>query len=92
MKKIFKRKPSEFTTEYTVTNAIKKGDLLTRLSLVIMGAGNIARKQIVKGVLYLVAEIAYIFFMVSNGFYALSELPTIGHYEYKEIEVSYGYK
>ena len=92
MKKIFKRKPSEFTTEYTVTNAIKKGDLLTRLSLVIMGAGNIARKQIVKGVLYLVAEIAYIFFMVSNGFYALSELPTIGHYKYKEIEVSYGYK
>ena len=90
MKNIFKRKPSEFTTEYTVMNAIKKGDLLTRLSLVIMGAGNIARKQFVKGILFLVAEISYIFYMVSYGIYSLTELPTLGHYEYKEYETSWG--
>lgn len=91
MKNIFKRKPSEFDTEYTVMNAIKKGDLLTRLSLVVMGAGNIVRKQFVKGILYLLAEVAYIYYMVSYGIYSLTELPTLGHYEYKEIETSYGF-
>ena len=91
MKNIFKRKPSEFDTEYTVMNAIKKGDLLTKISMVVMGAGNIARKQFVKGILYLLAEVAYIYYMVSYGIYSLTELPTLGHYEYKEIETSYGY-
>lgn len=90
MKNIFKRKPSEFTTEYTVTNAFKKGDLLTRLSFLIMGAGNIARKQFVKGLLFLLAEVSYIFFMVTNGIAVLAEIPTIGHYARKEIETDWG--
>lgn len=90
MKNIFKRKPSEFTTEYTVTNAFKKGDLLTRLSFLIMGAGNIARKQFVKGLLFLLAEVSYIFFMVTNGIAVLAEIPTIGHYARKEYETDWG--
>lgn len=90
MKNIFKRKPSEYSTEYTVTNAIKKGDLFTRLSLVIMGSGNIARKQFVKGILYLFAEIAYVFYMVSYGVYSLTELTTLGHYKRVEVETSWG--
>ena len=32
VKNIFKRKPSDFPTEYTVTNAFKKGDMFTKLS------------------------------------------------------------
>ena len=91
VKNIFKRKPSEFDTEYTVTNAIKKGDFMTRLSMIVMGAGNIARKQIVKGILYFITELAYIFYMVSYGIYSLTELITLGHYKYVEIETSYGY-
>lgn len=91
MKNIFKRKPSEFDTEYTVMNAIKKGDFMTRLSMLVMGAGNIARKQIVKGILYFVTELAYIFYMVSYGIYSLTELPTLGHYRREEVETSYGF-
>ena len=65
MKNIFKRKPSEFATVYTVTNALKKGDILTRLSFILLGAGNIARKQIVKGLIFLFTEICYIYY--KNG-------------------------
>ncbi len=91
MKNIFKRKPSEFATEYTVTNALMKGDILTRLSFILLGAGNIARKQIVKGLLFLFTEICYIYYMVSYGFYALAELTTLGHYKEIEIETDWGY-
>ena len=90
MKNIFKRKPSEFPTEYTVSNAFKKGDILTKLSFLLLGAGNIARKQIAKGIIFLFTEICYIFFMINFGLDALREMPTIGHYERKEIETSWG--
>ena len=87
VKNIFKRKPSDFPTEYTVTNALKKGDILTKLSCLILGAGNIARKQIVKGIMFLAVEIAYIYYMVmpTGGFFRLKELITIGSYESKKI-------
>jgi arabinogalactan oligomer/maltooligosaccharide transport system permease protein len=84
VKNIFKRKPSDFPTEYTVTNALKKGDLLTKLSFIILGAGNIARKQIVKGIMFLLVEVAYIYYMFADGFFRLSELATIG--SYKSVE------
>ncbi len=79
------KKADLFATPYTVTNAIKKGDLLTKLSFVIMGAGNIARKQIIKGLLYLAIEAAYIFFMINNGLAALSMLPSLGDKEQEEV-------
>lgn len=91
MKNLFKREPSEFDTEYTVKNAVKNGDLATKLSFLFMGAGNIARRQIAKGILFLVVEVMYVFYMISYGFYSLSELVTLGHYEYREIETSWGY-
>lgn len=90
MKNIFKRKPSEFSTEYTVSNALKKGDILTRLSFILLGAGNIARKQIIKGLVFLFTEICYIFYMIMYGAYSLSELTTIGHYEYRETPTDWG--
>lgn len=85
MKNIFKRKPSDFPTEYTVANAFKKGDILTKLSFFILGAGNIARKQIVKGIMFLLVEVAYIYYMFADGFFRLKELTTIG--SYKSVEV-----
>ena len=87
VKNIFKRKPSDFPTEYTVTNALKKGDILTKLSCLILGAGNIARKQIVKGIMFLLVEIAYIYYMVlpTGGFFRLKELITIGSYTREKV-------
>lgn len=90
MKNIFKRKPSEFATEYTVTNAFKKGDIITKLSFLLLGVGNIARKQIVKGLLFIFTEICYIYYMISYGFYSLSELVTLGHYKRIETETDWG--
>lgn len=81
MKNIFKRKPSDFPTEYTVSNAFKKGDALTKLSFLLLGVGNVAKKQVVKGILFLITELAYIGYMISYGFYSLKELTTLGHYE-----------
>ena len=92
MKNIFKRKPSDFPTEYTVTNAIKKGDMLTKLSFVFLGAGNIARKQIAKGIMFLTVEVAYILYMVLAGFDKFMALITggnIGGYNKSEVWDNY---
>ena len=36
-----------------LVNAFKKGDWLTRSSAIVMGLGNILRKQFIKGILFL---------------------------------------
>lgn len=89
VKNIFKRKPSDFPTEYTVTNAFKKGDMLTKLSFVFLGAGNIARKQVAKGIMFLTVEVAYILYMILTGFFRLSELITLGNYRKEEVWSDY---
>ena len=56
-----------------------KGDWSTKISYVIMGFGNIAKGQIIKGLLFLAMEVGYICFMV---FFAwnnyLSKIFTLG--------------
>ena len=47
-----KKKAKEFQTPYTVTGALVKGNAITKLSMLIMGLGNIAHKQIVKGLMF----------------------------------------
>ena len=69
----------------SVKNALRHGDIFTRLSAVIMGAGNICRKQIVKGLLYLAAEILFIAFMVVSGVGLLGGLTTLGTNEGGEV-------
>ena len=53
-----KKRAKEFETPYPVTKAITKGDAVTKLSMLVMGLGNLAHKQIVKGILFLAVEIA----------------------------------
>lgn len=74
----------EFDTPYTLKNAVVKGDIFTKLSILIMGAGNLAHKQIIKGIMFLGIEIAYLFFMIQSGFYNLSMLPSLGTVEQVE--------
>lgn len=54
------------------------GDWITKVSYLIMGFGCLARKQIVKGCLYLAAQLVYIYFMFMNGAYYFSMLRTLG--------------
>ena len=67
-----KKRAKEFETPYPVTKAITKGDALTKLSMLVMGLGNLAHKQIVKGILFLAVEIAYLLFMIEGGINNLS--------------------
>ena len=64
-----KGKNKEFSTPYTVINAVTKGNIVTKLSMVIMGLGNIAHKQIGKGIMFLAVEAAYIWYMIQSGIY-----------------------
>lgn len=80
-----KKHVNEFPTPYTVTNAVKKGGMLTKISMIIMGAGNFAHKQIVKGLLFLLSEILFVGFMAMSGVHNLAMLITLGEAEQQEV-------
>jgi len=80
-----KKRVNEFKTPYTVSNAIKDGSVVTKLSFLVMGLGNLYYKQIVKGLLFLAMEIGYILFMVKSGIHNLSMLPSLGDNAQTEI-------
>lgn len=61
-----------------IKDAWEYGDLATRLSFLILGAGNFARKQIVKGLIYLAAELGFIYYMIAFGVTALSHFDDLG--------------
>lgn len=56
----------------------KKGSKATKLSFLFMGFGNFTRKQIIKGLLFLGTEIAFITFLCTYGIQALHGLFTLG--------------
>ena len=55
-----------------------QGDWKTKLSYLVMGFGNIARGQILRGILFLLFEIVFIVYMITTGVYWLSKLPSLG--------------
>lgn len=70
-------------------DAWEYGSLGTKLSFLILGAGNIARKQIIKGLIYLAMEIGFIFYMVVYGITALSHFGDLGTNEpHREINAA----
>ena len=79
-----KKKPSPFY-EIPVTEALTKGDVLCKLSAVVMGLSNICRKQVIKGLIFLAIEVAYIYYMVTFGFGAIGDLITLGTEEGRTV-------
>ncbi len=63
---------------YSFRAAMAHGDVFTRLSIVIWGLGNFARKQIVKGILWLAIEVLGIWYFIAAGFPAIQALPELG--------------
>ena len=55
-----------------------KGDWKTKLSYFVMGFGNIARGQILRGLLFLLFEAVFIVYMIVAGAKWLSMLPSLG--------------
>ena len=70
---------------YTVFKAMRNGDWITRLSFLIMGFGNIVRKQFVKGVSFLVLESIFIYFMIKNGASLLTDFFHLGGAEQEKV-------
>ncbi len=61
--------------------SIVKGDIWTRLSLVIMGAGYIGRKQYVKGILVTALEVLFGYVLVGFSWPYLLKFDTLGDVE-----------
>lgn len=66
--------------------AAKNGDWKTRLSFVIMGFGQLARGQILRGLLYLVFEIVFVLYLALFGWKYLVKLGTLGEIAMVEVE------
>ncbi len=61
------------------------GDWKTKVSYLVMGFGNIARGQILRGILFLLFEGVFIFYIATTGIKWLSKLDTLGDIpEHKE--------
>ena len=69
----------------TVRNALIRGDVFTKLSAVIMGTGLLFHGQVTKGILVLLFEAAFWFYMVTAGFFNLSMLPSLGTQEQGKV-------
>lgn len=73
-----KEKKVNIQSEITLKKALLNGNAKTRSSCVIMGMGNLLYGQIVKGLLFLIMEVAFILFMITNGTSLLEGLVTLG--------------
>lgn len=82
---ILKKRVNDFPTPYTCTRAVREGGLETKLSMVLMGLGNIVHKQKVKGIIYLGIEVAYLVFMVMCGAGFIAMLGSLGTVGQKEV-------
>ena len=73
-------KAKKFTAmgEAGFLESFRKGDIFTKLSLLVPGLGNIRRGQIAKGLLFLFLTVAYIIYFWSTGVSVLQKLPTLG--------------
>ena len=80
----------EFSDIFTT---FKEGDWKTRASFLVMGLGSMARGQVLRGLLFLLFEIVFIFYMVTTGGYWMSMLPSLGkigpHDEYSAVLDAY---
>ena len=63
---------------YTLKNALEKGDVFTKLSILIFGLGNVVRKQYVKGLIYFAGEVLFIIYMIMTGGTCIKNLITLG--------------
>lgn len=73
------------TLSVSFFEALKNGSSKIKLSILILGFANMAYGQIVKGIMFLAVELAYIFFMIRYGLHNLSMLVGLGFVEQKEI-------
>ena len=59
-------------------NTFRFGSIPTRISYAIMGYGHFVNKQYLRAALFFLFEAVFIFYMITNGGYFLSMLPSLG--------------
>ena len=69
----------------SLISALKNGGIIIWLSCLIMGLGNFAAGQIIKGALFLAIEAAFIYYMYNSGLYWLWMLPSLGDTPTQEV-------
>ncbi len=69
----------------SLMDIFKKGDYKTRTSFFVMGFGQLARKQILRGVLFLTFEILFFVYMIGFGWKYLALLGNLGNEAMAEI-------
>lgn len=62
----------------SVLEVLRRGDVITKLSFFVFGFGNIINKQIIRGLAFLVIEVAYIYYMISFGISSMGNFTTLG--------------
>lgn len=82
-----KKKESHYTKpkDAGVMDVIRKGNAITKLSFFICGFGNLVNKQFVRGIVFLLMEIAYIAYMVSFGVASIGDFITLGTEEQGQV-------
>ncbi|MDR1852141.1 MAG: sugar ABC transporter permease, partial [Propionibacteriaceae bacterium] len=66
---------------YSLGRALAHGDIWTKLSMVVMGLGNIVRGQIIKGAIFLVLEIGFLYLFITQGITTIAHLGVLGPVE-----------
>lgn len=61
-----------------VFEIFRAGDIFTKLSFFIFGLSNIVRGQVVKGFMFLLLEVTYIYYIIISGVSSLAGMKTLG--------------
>ena len=69
----------------TAAQALRQGDMLTKLSAIVMGAGLFFRGQRIKGLLVLACEVSFIGYIIGAGWQSLKMLPSLGVRESQKV-------
>lgn len=83
-----KRKKSKAITTFNDVSfgtAFIQGNIITKLSVLIFGLGNLLHKQIIRGLIMLGIELAYLYYMICYGFDNLKNFITLGTSTQQEI-------
>ena len=70
-----------------IGKAAKDGDWKTRTSFLFMGFGLLARKQILRGLLYLFFEVLFVLYMVFFGWKYLVKMGSLGEIASERVEI-----
>ncbi len=69
----------------SIGSAFKNGSSIVKLSCLIAGLGNFYYRQLGKGLIFLLTELLYVFYMLSFGIDSIANLITLGTLEQQEV-------